>query len=70
MKVKALQNGFYNGARIRAGQEFAVADGDKGAWFVPVGEFKEPAGTKPTKAQPKTLSELSKAPATGPTDLA
>lgn len=70
MKVKALQNGFYNGARIRAGQEFEVADGTKASWFVALTEYKEPAKAKTTKAQPKTLSELAKAPATGPADLA
>lgn len=69
MKVKALQNGFFNGSRVRAGQEFEVPDGAKASWFVALGEYKAPAKAK-AKAQPATLSEIAKAPAEAPASLA
>lgn len=69
MKVKALQAGFFGGARIREGQEFEVPSGATGSWFVSVEEFKAPAQVK-TKAAPKTLSEIAKAPAAASTDIA
>lgn len=61
MKVKALQAGFFGGARIRVGQEFEVPAGTKGSWFVAVEEYKAPAKSK-GKAEPKTLSEIAKEP--------
>lgn len=69
MKVKALDSGFFDGFRIRAGQEFDVPKGTKGTWFVPVEEFKAPAKA-PAKVQPQTLSEIAKAPAVDGTSLA
>jgi hypothetical protein len=69
MKVKALQAGFFGGARIREDQEFEVPSGTKGSWFVAVEEFKAPAKA-PAKAVPKTLSEIAKAPAAASTDIA
>lgn len=69
IKVKALQPGFFNGSRVRAGQEFEVPEGTKGSWFVALGEYKAPAPAKP-KAQPKTLSEIAKAPVADSTTLA
>lgn len=69
MKVKALEPGFYNGSVIDAGQEFDVPAGTKGKWFVAVEEFKAPAKAAP-RAQPKTLSEMAKAPVGAPTDIA
>lgn len=61
MKVKALQAGFFGGSRIREGQEFEVPAGTKGSWFLAVEDFKAPA-EKPSKKQPKTLSEIAKEP--------
>ncbi len=69
MKVKALQSGFFGGSRIREGQEFEVPAGTKASWFVAVEEFKAPAKAK-AKAEPKTLSEMTNAPAVAPTDMA
>lgn len=66
MKVKAIQPAFFNGSRVRVGQELDVPSGMKGAWFVRTEDFKEPA--KKGKPQPATLSELAKAPAVSPTD--
>lgn len=62
MKVIALNVGFHNGSRIRKGEEFEVADGEKASWFAPV----ETVATKPAKAgkggrpEPKALSEVGK----------
>ena len=72
MKVKALQPGFFGGARIREGQEFEVPAGTKGTWFLSVDEdVKAPIKAKaPAKAEPRSLSELAKAPALGSTDIA
>lgn len=70
MKVKALQAGFFNGSRVRAGQDFEVPAGTKGSWFVPLEEFKAPAKAKPAKARPETLSELAKASVADGTSLA
>lgn len=69
MKVKALQTGFFNGSRVREGEVFEVPEGTKSAWFVAVEEYKEPAKGK-AKAQPRTLSEMAKQPATSGADLA
>ena len=68
MKVKALQAGFFGGSLRDAGHEFDVPEGTKSSWFVEVGDFKAPA--KATKAAPKALSEIAKAPAEAPTDMA
>lgn len=69
MKVKALQPGFFAGTLHNAGQEFEVPAGTKASWFVAVEDFKEPAKAK-AKTEPKTLSEIAKAPAGSPTDMA
>lgn len=73
MQVRAIETGFFGGSRIRPGQEFDVPEGTKASWFAPVAELKAadvaPKGKGKTKA-PETLSELGKAPAAGPTDLA
>nr|WP_175800909.1 hypothetical protein [Burkholderia anthina] len=36
--VKAIQMGFYKGARKRVGAVFEVAKGEKAKWFVPTDE--------------------------------
>jgi hypothetical protein len=69
MKVKALQTGFFNGSRVRAGQVFEAPAGAKASWFVPLEEYKAPAKAKPA-SQLKTLSELAKAPVAAATDMA
>lgn len=35
MEVRALTDGFYGGARRRAGKTFQVADGETAKWFEP-----------------------------------
>ena len=61
MKVKALEAGFYNGNRVRQGQEFEVPEGTKGKWFVALAEVKatEAPKAKGKKAEPQTLSEAA-----------
>lgn len=39
-KVKAIQTGFYRGARKRVGEVFDVEKGEKAKWFVPSDEAK------------------------------
>lgn len=66
MKVKALEIGFFNGSRVRAGQVFEVPDGTKAAWFVPVGDVKASdapkAAAKGKKPEPRTLSQAAHQP--------
>lgn len=69
MKVKAIKPGFYAGALIEPGQLIEVPDGAKASWYVPAAEYKAPVKEKP-KAQPKTLSELAKAPVATAADIA
>lgn len=70
MKIKATQPAFFNGSRVRVGQELDVPTGMKGSWFVRADEINAPVKAKPAKAQPTTLSEIAKAPVASPTDLA
>ena len=69
MKIKATQPAFFNGSRVRVGQELDVPTGMKGSWFVRAEEYKAPTAPK-QKVQPKTLSEIAKDPVASPTDLA
>ena len=39
MKVKAIQPAFFNGSRVRVGQELDVPQGMKGSWFVRTEDF-------------------------------
>lgn len=64
MKVQALTDGFYGGARQRAGSVFDVKDGVKAKWFEPV-DAKEAVPAKAGKSKAKkedavALSELQK----------
>lgn len=68
MKVKAIQPAFFNGSRVRGGQDLDVPSGTKGSWFVRTEDFK-PEPAKKAKAQPTTLSELAKTKPAGPTEV-
>jgi hypothetical protein len=68
MRVRALQMGFFGGARRRVGDVFDVPDGTKAKWFALEGEVKPPA--KPQKQAPVALSQIGKEPSKGPLDLA
>ena len=48
MKVIANASAFYNGTRIRAGDEVEVADGFKASWATPAEGIK---AAKPAKAE-------------------
>ena len=59
MRVKAIKDGSYYGARIRAGQEFEAKDGQKSKWFVPVEDYKpEVVDSDP---EPSTFTEMNRA---------
>lgn len=66
MKVQAITDGFYGGARRRAGSVFEVSDGSESKWFKPVASSEEPAKAAPAKAgkskskkeDPVALSQL------------
>lgn len=70
-KVVATSIGFYNGTRVRPGTELEVPDDFKGSWVAAVGSpAAAPAKpAKPARAEPRTLSELGKAPAKSATDI-
>lgn len=68
MQVRALQAGFFGGARRRQGDVFDVPDDAKAKWFAPVGETKAPA-TKPAKQEPKALSQVGKEKSQSFTDV-
>lgn len=52
MEVRAITDGFYGGARRRAGKTFQVKEGETAKWFVPTNADD----TKPAKA--KTAAEV------------
>lgn len=61
-EVRALETGFYDGMRRRAGETFFVEDGVKARWFAPVGSAAEVKATKaktPKADGPKTLAEAA-----------
>ena len=63
MKVRAIKQGFYGGARRRVGDVFEAEDGAKASWFEPT-EAAEAAKPKPkAKAkggEPTTFSEIAR----------
>lgn len=68
MKIKATQPAFFNGSRVRVGQELDVPTGMKGSWFVRAEEYKAPPEKK--VKVPTTLSEMAKAPVSSPDEAA
>ena len=64
MKVVAIKVAFFNGRRVRAGDELDIPQGMKGSWFVATGTIEAKAAKeKPAKPEPKALSELGNADA-------
>lgn len=60
MKVVATKVAFFNGRRVRAGDELDVPSGMKGSWFAPVSAPEAKAAKeKPAKPEPKALSQLT-----------
>lgn len=64
MKVVAIKTAFYNGRRVRVGDELDIPQGLKGSWFASAASAEaKSAKEKPAKAEPKALSELGSAEA-------
>jgi hypothetical protein len=59
MEVRAITDGFYGGARRRAGKKFQVGEGETAKWFEPTNpeDAAKPKGKAPAKpkaeAKPK-----------------
>ena len=59
MKIVATKPAFYNGRRVRVGDELTLPEGFKGSWFVSTGTIEAKAAKPaPVKDVPKALSEL------------
>lgn len=70
MKIVAIKVAFYNGRRVRVGDELDIPQGTKGSWFAPVDSADaKGAKAKPAKDEPKALSELGSAGAKKFTDV-
>lgn len=68
MKVIAIKPAFYNGSRVRVGDEVDVPEGLKASWFATAEVIKAQAIAKvakhakatSAKAEPKALSQAGK----------
>lgn len=63
MKVTAIKPAFYNGTRVRVGDEMELPNDFKGSWFVKsetVEAAKAVKEAKPSRPQPKALSQVGK----------
>lgn len=63
MKVTAIKPAFYEGTRVRVGDSLEVPDNFKASWFVKaesVEAAKVVSAAKPSRPQPKALSQMSK----------
>jgi hypothetical protein len=70
MKIVAIKPAFYNGRRVRVGDELDIPQGTKGSWFAPVASSEaDKAKVKPGKDVPKALSELGVEKAKSFTDV-
>lgn len=64
MKIVAIKPAFFNGRRVRVGDELDIPQGSLGSWFAPVASIEAKAAkVKPAKTEPKALSELGSADA-------
>jgi len=64
MKIVAIKPAFFDGRRVRVGDELDIPQGSSGSWFAPVASIEAKAAkVKPTKTEPKALSELGSADA-------
>ena len=61
MKVRAIKQGFYGGARRRVGDVFEAEDGAKASWFEPAeaAEAVKPKA-KAKGGEPTTFSEIAR----------
>lgn len=66
MKVIAIKPAFFNGARVRVGQELEVPQGLKASWYAPAEVVKAAEAAKAAKQakatgkEPKALSQAGK----------
>lgn len=60
MKVIAIKPAFFNGARVRVGDEVDVPESLKASWFAPAETVKAAKPAKAAKAEPKALSQAGK----------
>lgn len=74
-EVVALAMGFFDGKRRREGETFLVPDSTTARWFAEVEgpahkaqKSKEAKEKAKAKEEPRTLSELARAPAKAPVD--
>lgn len=67
MKVRAIQSAFYDGRRVRPGDELDVPDTLTASWFVRAAPAPPAAGRRRREA-PVALSQLGKEAPTGPLD--
>lgn len=59
MKIVAIKPAFYNGRRVRVGDELDIPQGMKGSWFAATATIEAKAAKeKPAKPEPKALSQL------------
>jgi hypothetical protein len=52
VKIVAIKPAFYNGRRVRVGQEFEIPSGLKGSWFAPVTSAEAVAAAEAEVARP------------------
>lgn len=68
-KVVALSIGFFQGTRVRPGTVIEVPDDFKGSWVGPVDAPAPAPKAKPARSEPRTLSEMGKAPVKSASDI-
>lgn len=68
--VVALESGFYNGSRVRAGTQFDVPDDFTAKWVAAVDTpAAAPPKAKASRSEPRTLSQMAKVAVQAPTDI-
>jgi hypothetical protein len=59
MKIVAIKPAFFDGRRVRVGDELDIPQGSSGSWFTPVASIEAKATkVKPAKSEPRALSQL------------
>jgi hypothetical protein len=69
-RVVATSMGFFEGRRVRPGEELHVPDNFKGSWVAAVGDPAAVAPKPKPAREPRTLSEIGRAPVKIASDLA
>jgi hypothetical protein len=59
VKIVAIKVAFYNGRRVRVGDQLEIPTGTMGSWFAPVASPEAKAAkAEPVKQAPQALSKL------------